>query len=378
MNLETYRKITVTRYILDTDIFPLTKELCGALEIPSSKCALHNLRHYLAYPDFLSTDCSPLENLLTNEGKGTREQSVKVLIASHFSSPSTPREFTTRDIPTLQTIPRSTIAKAINELSRDRRIETIDDKRRPKLYRWIPETQPDKVDVFMKVYSVKPEQSTNQFCLALLPCHLNRSICGLSYLGDNITVRIRERMDKPIINNEEIACFEAGIARLLPYVISSGGDSRIFNRRVEEEISLKKRIRKLLSQIDGSDVRRELLEKRCLSDTFLVFIESATGKRSLYESCRKVCGDEIHREEVNVLLPKIIMDMCCEFPFVSYDKNSSSLVSTMPIDKQQIESVLTKTMKMYTLKNDKPLKRVNVKDIYREAALELMRQGGQF
>jgi hypothetical protein len=340
----------------------------------ANKSHFSRIRKMYRKSDFSSPICSPFENLPTKDEKGMREQPVKILISRHFSKVFTPTDFTSSDIKTLATIPRSTISKAIRELIRDGRIEILDSDRRPKVYRWNPEEQPDPVDIFMKVYSIDSVQASFQFSLAHLPCHLNRSLCGLPYLGDNLTIRITERMDIPIMNNDKIACFEAGLSRMLPYVISSRGDFRIFKRRIDEEIALTKKIRNLIARITVDDRRRESLEMRCLSDSFISLIESEQGKRGLYVACRKVCGDEIHREEVNDLLPQIANDICKEFPSLSYDESTSSLESMSPSDKSVIENALTKTMRMYAQKSDKPVKKVNIKSIYQEAERELKRQ----
>lgn len=374
MNFNSYQTIhRLALYQKETgDV--LSAKTFNAFGLPTTKSYIHTVRSQLQKMDSLSSICTPFENSITGKRKGFPEATAKVLLRRLFYGKDA-IEFTTTDITSHVHFSRSTLSKAINSLIQQGKVEVVDANCRPKSYRWIPEEQPDPVDIFMKVYSIDSEKSMYQFRLALLPCHLNRSLCGLPYLGENLTIRIRERMDVPIMTNDEIACFEAGLSRLLPYVISSGGDFRIFKRRVEEEFALTEKIRKLLSRIDVNDIRRKSLEMRCLSESLISILESEQGKRILYDTCRKVCGDEIHREEVNILLPKITRDMCQEFPSLSYDESTSSLVSIQPIDKALMETTLTKTMRMYALKSEKPLIKVNVNDIYREATLELMRQG---
>ena len=238
---------------------------------------------------------------------------------------------------------------------------------------------PDPVDVFIKVHSIPISSYPYRYDTLLLPCHVQRSICGLAFLGTSITERVREKINLKFEDTEsndiQIESLDAGLTRLLPLTVSCAGDYRIFRRLIQNEITLTTNITKILEQLSQEDSRRIVLERRAIPKSLAVFLDSDEGKQQLFELFTKTCGRGIPRERVREAVPKVIIDIRSAFPMLNQD--ADCLYSSVPIDPKEVDSVIVESLKKRASQDDGAPRRVSVKSIYREAELELLKKMGR-
>jgi len=347
----------------------LTTATCRALELPTGRHFLFDLRRRLAY---LSCPGGVHSGVVTaNQGKGSGLTTAATLKLVIDKLPEA--EFSTADIRERINLRSATLSKALRALEHHWVIERLPSPR-PYRYRRLAQARRNFVSVFMEAHRLCPSSPAN-LSLGHLPLLANRAMCGLTI----------EATDLAMVTTDSIARYSGkalpvpplpALIPMLLAILNSSGDTRSALRGLRTALQEAEAVTRCWTRLPPEEAKESPLAAFRLPDEWLALLSTQGGLGAFIEAGTQALGGELYPVKAAQIsenaIRETIKTLKATGVAVVYDESKKLLTGLERIDVKAVEVMIRCMVVELARKAALPVWRVSVEELYRRAAKELL------
>lgn len=280
--------------------------------------------------------------------------------------------FTTNELRHLTNLSIGTMSKALLKLGDEGFIEQIPSTR-PHKWRRGPNIRPDFTKIFIEVHGlIDPISSVSQGQIAILA---NRALCGMPINEVNIPSIVTDltsryaRISLPTPPPRALEPF-------LLAVLKGAGDYRAVKRELEKVLREAKTIRRAFDRLTRKDGPKSPLEDYALPTEWISILEQPGRISSFIEAATDVLGAELHPTEATLVAEHAIKETIEEIKVQGitsrFDDSKNAIFDVDPSLYDYVIHILHDNIRRIVKKVDLPVRKFNVKELYRKISVEMI------
>lgn len=346
----------------------LTIDVCKSLGLPYGKHYFFDLRRRLA--SFDSSECVQNGNLSADWPIGSRLSAPAALKRAIMALPDD--TFTTNELWHQTGLSIETMSKALRKLENEGVITRVSSTR-PIKWRRCPQIRLDFTKVFMEIHGLIDPPSS--IPLRHLPILANRALCGKSIDGMELMKAVTDmasrysRISLPLPPTRALEPF-------LLAVLKGAGDYRAVTRELEKVLREAKAIRGAFDRLSSKGGFPIPLAGFTMPHEWFSLFEQPGKISSFVEAITDALGAELHPKEAESVtdqaIEKTLEELRNQGIAGRYDPLEKAMIDISPSFHDLALSILHDNIRKYVKKVDLPVRKFNVKELYRKVALEMV------
>lgn len=367
MNSSSFTAIQLVHDYLISTGDTLNSNVCQALGLSSGKHYLHDIRHRLALLGWSGS--VHYGNLSATGPIGSSVPAVNVL--KMVIEELTTDVFSTNDLRNLCKMNKNAMSKALKQLEFEGIVERVSSSR-PNKYRHLSKSAPDFIQVFMRIHEINALDCA--ISLRNLPLLANRVLCGKSIDAMDLTNAVTGMISR----YSRVSLPLPPIRALEPFllaVLKEAGDYRAVTRELEKVLREAKAIRRAFDRLSSKDGFPNPLAEFTMPHEWLALFEQPGKISTFVEAVTDALGAELHPKEAKSVsdqaIEETIDDLKNQGIFGRYDTIKIAIIDVDPSFHDLVLSILHDNIRKYAMKVDLPVKKFNIKELYRKVALEM-------
>lgn len=368
MNTKSFETVQLVHEYLTTTDDALSSNVCRAFGLSQGKHFLYDLRVRMGALDSLQ---NAHNGNLPADGP----------IGSSLSAPATLKRaifrlsdevFNTHELRNLANLTAGNFSRTLRKLECEGLIERVSFTR-PYQFRRCPQIRPDFTKVFMEVHGLIDPPSS--IPLRHLPILANRALCGKSIDGMELMKAVTDmasrysRISLPLPPTRALEPF-------LLAVLKGAGDYRAVTRELEKVLREAKAIRGAFDRLSSKGGFPIPLAGFTMPHEWFSLFEQPGKISSFVEAITDALGAELHPKEAESVtdqaIEKTLEELRNQGIAGRYDPLEKAMIDISPSFHDLALSILHDNIRKYVKKVDLPVRKFNVKELYRKVALEMV------